>query len=70
MRDLLTDFYLVNRGGGHGGVLSVTQGEEKYIAIMIDRGLTREEIFLTPQDAMDLVNALRREVQKGGDSDA
>lgn len=70
MRDFLTDFYLVNRGGGHGGVLSVTQGEEKYIAIMIDRGLTREEIFLTPQDAMDLVNALRREVQKGGDSDA
>lgn len=64
MRDFLTDFYLVNRGGGHGGVLSVTQGEEKYIAIMIDRGLTREEIFLTPQDARDLVNALRREIHK------
>ena len=51
MRDFLTDFYLVNRGGGHGGVLSVTQGEERYIAILIDRGLTRDEIFLTPTDA-------------------
>ena len=64
MRDFLTDFYLVNRGGGHGGVLSVTQGDEKYIVIMIDKGLTREEIFLTPTDAIDLVNALRRELHK------
>ena len=65
MRDFLTDFYIVNRGGGHGGVLSVTQGDEKYIAIMIDRGLTRDEIFLTPQDASDLIDALKREIQKG-----
>lgn len=64
MRDFLTDFYLVNRGGGHGGVLSVTQGDEKYIAIMIDMGLTRNEIFLTPNDARDLINALRRELHK------
>lgn len=69
MRDFLTDFYIVNRGGGHGGVLSVTQGDEKYIAIMIDRGLTREELFLTPTDARDLINALRRELQRG-DGDA
>ena len=65
MRDFLTDFYIVNRGGGHGGVLSVTQGDEKYIAIMIDRGLTRDEIFLTPNDTRDLINALRRELQEG-----
>ena len=65
MRNFLTDFYIVNRGGGHGGVLSVTQGDEKYIAIMIDRGLTRDEIFLTPQDASDLIDALKREIQKG-----
>ena len=65
MRDFLTDFYIVNRGGGHGGVLSVTQGDEKYIAIMIDKGLTRDEIFLTPQDASDLIDALKREIQKG-----
>lgn len=64
MRDFLTDFYLVNRGGGHGGVLSVTQGDEKCIAIMIDKGLTRDEIFLTPNDARDLVNALRRELHR------
>ena len=64
MRDFLTDFYIVNRGGGHGGVLSVNQGDEKYIAIMIDRGLTRDEIFLTRNDAIDLVNALRRELHK------
>lgn len=69
MRDFLTDFYLVNRGGGHGGVLSITQGDEKYIAIMIDTGLTRDEIFLTLQDATDLINALKREIQKG-DCDA
>lgn len=69
MRDFLTDFYIVNRGGGHGGVLSVTQGDEKYIAIMIDMGLTRNEIFLTPTDARDLINALRRELQRG-DGDA
>lgn len=67
MRDFLTDFYLVNRGGGHGGVLSVTQGDEKYIAILIERGLTRDEIFLTPTDAIDLVNALRRELHRGDD---
>lgn len=65
MRDFLTDFYLVNRGGGHGGVLSVTQGDEKYIAIMIDRGLSRDELFLTPQDATDLINAVKRELRKG-----
>ena len=65
MRDFLTDLYLINRSGGHGGVLSVTQGDEKYIAIMIDRGLTRDEIFLTPQDASDLIDALRRELQRG-----
>lgn len=65
MRDFLTDFYIVNRGGGHGGVLSVTQGDEKYIAIMIDKGLTRDEIFLTSTDARDLINALRRELQTG-----
>lgn len=65
MRNFLTDFYIVNRGGGHGGVLSVTQGDEKYIAIMIDRGLARDEIFLTPTDARDLINALRRELQRG-----
>ena len=69
MRDFLTDFYLVNRGGGHGGVLSVTQGDERCIAILIDRGLTRDEIFLTLQDATDLINALKREIQKG-DGDA
>ena len=69
MRNFLTDFYLINRGGGHGGVLSVTQGDEKYIAIMIDRGLTREELFLTPTNARDLINALRRELQRG-DNDA
>ena len=69
MRDFLTDFYIVNRGRGHGGVLSVTQGDEKYIAIMIDMGLTRDEIFLTPTDARDLINALRRELQRG-DGDA
>lgn len=69
MRDFLTDFYLVNRGGGHGGVLSVTQGDERCIAIVIDRGLTRDEVFLTPRDAMDLINALRRELQRG-DGDA
>lgn len=66
MRNFLTDFYIVNRGGGYGGVLSVTQGDEKYIAILIDRGLTRDEIFLTPQDASDLIDALRRELQRGG----
>ena len=69
MRNFLTDFYLVNRGGGHGGVLSVTQGDERCIAIMIDRGLTRDELFLTLQDATDLINALKREIQKG-DCDA
>lgn len=69
MRNFLTDFYIVNRGGGHGGVLSVTQGDEKCIAILIDRGLMRDEIFLTPQDASDLIDALKREIQKG-DSDA
>ena len=42
----------------------MTQGDEKCIAIMIDRGLTRDEIFLTPNDARDLVNALRRELHK------
>lgn len=66
MRNFLTDFYLVNRGGGHGGVLSVTQGDEKYIVIMIEKGLTRDEICLTPTDARDLINALRRELQRGG----
>lgn len=66
MRDFLTDFYIVNRGGGHGGVLSVNQGDEKYIAIMIDKGLMRDEVFLTPTDARDLINALRRELQRGG----
>ena len=65
MRDFLTDFYIVHRGGGHGGVLSVTQGDEKYIAIMIDRGLTRDELFLTPKDATDLIFALKRELRKG-----
>lgn len=65
MRNFLTEFYIVNRGGGHGGVLSVTQGDEKCIAIMIDKGLTRDEIFLTPTDARDLINALRRELQRG-----
>ena len=65
MRDFLTDFYLVNRGGGHGGVLSVTQGDERYIAILIERGLIRDEVFLTLQDATDLINALKREIQKG-----
>lgn len=65
MRNFLTDFYLVNRGGGHGGVLSVTQGDEKFIAIMIDRGLSRDEWILTPQDANDLINALKRELGKG-----
>ena len=69
MRNFLTDFYIVNRGGGHGGVLSVNQGDEKYIAIMIDKGLTRDEIFLTPNDARDLINALRRELHRG-DCDA
>ena len=69
MRDFLTDFYIINRGGGHGGVLSVNQGDEKYIAILIDRGLTRDEIFLTLQDATDLINALKREIQTG-DGDA
>ena len=69
MRDFLTDFYLVNRGGGHGGVLSVTQGDERYIAILIERGLTRDELFLTLQDATDLINALKREIHKG-DGDA
>lgn len=67
MRGFLTDFYIVNRGGGHGGVLSVTQGDERCIAIMIDRGLTRDEIFLTRNDAIDLVNALRRELHRGDD---
>ena len=66
MRDFLTDFYIVNRGGGHGGVLSVMQGDERYIAILIDRGLTRDEVFLTPIDARDLINALRRELQRSG----
>ena len=66
MRDFLTDFYIVNRGGGHGGVLSVMQGDERYIAILIDRGLTRDEVFLTPTDARDLINAMRRELQRGG----
>ena len=65
MRNFLTDFYIVNRGGGHGGVLSVTQGDEKYIVIMIEKGLTRDEICLTPTDARDLINALRRELQEG-----
>lgn len=65
MRNFLTDFYIVNRGGGHGGVLSVTQGDEKSIVILIDRGLTSDEIFLTPTDARDLINALRRELQRG-----
>lgn len=69
MRDFLTDFYIVNRGGGHGGVLSVTQGDERYIAILIERGLTRDELFLTLQDATDLINALKREIHKG-DGDA
>lgn len=70
MRDFLTDFYIINRGGGHGGVLSVIQGDERCIAIMIDRGLTRDEIFLTLQDATDLINALKREIQKcDGDAD-
>lgn len=32
--------------------------------------LTRDEIFLTLQDATDLINALKREIQKGdGDAD-
>ena len=66
MRDFLTDFYIVNRGGGHGGVLSVMQGDERYIAILIDMGLTRDEVFLTPTDARDLINAMRRELQRGG----
>ncbi len=65
MREFFTDFYLVNRGGGHGGVLSVTQGDERCIAILIDRGLTRDELFLTLQDAKDLINALKREIQRG-----
>lgn len=65
MRDFFTDFYLINRGGGHGGVLSVNQGDEKCIAILIDRGLTRDELFLTLQDAKDLIDALKREIQKG-----
>lgn len=47
----------------------MTQGDEKCIAIMIDKGLTRDEIFLTPTDARDLINALRRELQRG-DGDA
>ena len=67
MREIFTDFYL--RGGGRGGVLSVTQGDEKYIVIMLDRGLSQDEIFLTPNDARDLVNALRREIQRS-DGDA
>lgn len=66
MRDFLTDFYIINRGGGHGGVLSLTQGDERCIAILIDKGLSRDELFLTPQDATDLINALKRELQRGG----
>lgn len=69
MRNFSTDFYISNFGGGHGGVLSVTQGDEKYIAIMVDRGLSRDEWILTPQDAKDLINALKRELGKG-DGDA
>lgn len=69
MRNFNTDFYISNFGGGHGGVLSVTQGDEKYIAIMVDRGLSRDEWILTPEDANDLINALRRELGKG-DGDA
>lgn len=65
MRNILTDFYLANRGGGHGGVLTLTQGDERCIAILIERGLTQDELFLTLQDATDLIDALKREIQKG-----
>lgn len=54
MRDFLTDFY----------------GDERNIAIMIDKGLTRDEIFVKLQDATDatdLINAIKREIQKGDD---
>ena len=63
MRNFKTDFHAL--AGGIGGVLSVIQGDEKYIAIMVDRGLSRDEWILTLKDAKDLINALRRELGEG-----
>ena len=66
MCNFTTDFHVL--AGGVGGVLSVIQGDEKYIAIMVDRGLSRDEWILTLKDATDLIKALKREL--GGDCDA
>lgn len=69
MLDFTSDFNVCGVGGGcMGGVLSVCQNGDKTIAIMIDKGLSSYEILLKPEEAKNMIKAIKRELGENDDA--